>query len=121
MQQDKSNDGLLEPLPGAVVPQFIRCGKPSCRCASGPRHGPYFYRVWREEGEVHKAYVKITQVATVRQQTRLYEELGTELRRLVKLRRATSARFAVQRATRRGLLLAWRCVPPAPPRFTSLL
>ena len=31
-------------LPGTVIKRWMPCGKPSCRCASGPRHhhGPYY-------------------------------------------------------------------------------
>ncbi|MBU0493457.1 MAG: hypothetical protein KKB13_16555 [Chloroflexi bacterium] len=27
----------------------VRCGKPTCRCRTGPGHGPYRYQVWRDE------------------------------------------------------------------------
>jgi hypothetical protein len=30
-------------LAGSLVEQLRRCGKPSCRCADGPGHGPYHY------------------------------------------------------------------------------
>lgn len=33
---------------GAICAQFIRCGKPACRCARGELHGPYYYRFTRE-------------------------------------------------------------------------
>ena len=94
----EDQDTVLEPLPGAVVPQFIRCGKPGCQCSYGHRHGPYFYRVWRDEdSQVRKVYVKITEVETVRQQTRFYEEMQQELRRLVQLRHIASTRLARRR------------------------
>ncbi|HEX2023024.1 MAG TPA: DUF6788 family protein [Candidatus Thermoplasmatota archaeon] len=37
--------------------EWVRCGKPGCRCASGERHGPYTYKYWREGKRLRKAYV----------------------------------------------------------------
>ena len=37
--------------------EWIRCGKPTCKCASGVRHGPYTYKYWREDGRLRKEYV----------------------------------------------------------------
>ena len=56
----------VEPLPGAVCPQFVRCGTPGCKCATGDLHGPYYYRFWREDGRLRKVYVKRADVAAVR-------------------------------------------------------
>jgi hypothetical protein len=47
-------------LKGVVLPQWVRCGKANCRCASGKGadlHGPYYYRFWRERGRLRKKYV----------------------------------------------------------------
>lgn len=46
-------------LPGCVIAQYKRCGKPTCRCAgpAGRLHGPYFCHYWRAGGRVHKRYV----------------------------------------------------------------
>ncbi len=52
-------------LPGAVVQQYVRCGKAGCRCAQGALHGPYSYRKWREDGRQRKAYVKLVDVSGV--------------------------------------------------------
>jgi hypothetical protein len=43
---------------GAVCAQYVRCGKPNCRCASGGLHGPYYYRFTREGGRLRKRYVR---------------------------------------------------------------
>ena len=86
----------LEPLPGSIVPQFICCGKPGCRCQTGNRHGPYHYRVWREAGRVRKVYVKITDVERVQEQIRLYEKYAAELKRLTRLCEALSTSLALQ-------------------------
>lgn len=44
----------------SLCQQFVRCGRPGCRCASGAPetlHGPYFYWFWREHGRLRKEYV----------------------------------------------------------------
>jgi hypothetical protein len=53
-------------LPGAVCRQWKRCGKAGCKCSCGALHGPYFYRFWREDGRLRKAYVKSADVQAVR-------------------------------------------------------
>jgi len=30
-------------LRGSLIERYIRCGKPGCRCADGPGHGPKYY------------------------------------------------------------------------------
>ena len=81
----------LEPLPGSVISQFICCGKPGCRCSHGDLHGPYYSRIWREDGRVRKQYVKITDVERVRKQTQMYEEYAAALKRLQRQRLALQA------------------------------
>ena len=70
------------PLKGEVCTQFIRCNKPGCRCQTGAPHGPYFYRVWREGGRVHKVYVKSAEVSAVRAACENYKALSLHLRTL---------------------------------------
>jgi hypothetical protein len=49
-----------DPLPktGAVCRQWVRCGRPTCRCARWELHGPYDYLFWREGGRLRKRYVR---------------------------------------------------------------
>lgn len=47
----------------AVCPQWVRCGKPGCRCARGDLHGPYYYLFWRAGGRLRKRYLKAAEVA----------------------------------------------------------
>ena len=42
----------------AICKQFVRCGKPSCRCAQGHLHGPYYYEFSRKGERLVKRYVK---------------------------------------------------------------
>jgi hypothetical protein len=74
------------PLPktcdyGAVCVQWVRCGKPSCRCARphGALHGPYSYLFWRTAGRLRKQYLPAAQAQAVRRacaQRRERERLG---------------------------------------------
>src|SRR5262249_25350961 len=64
--QNKSRETLPKTLPGVILPQWVRCGRPNCRCARGHLHGPYHYRFWREGGRLRKAYVKQSEVEAVR-------------------------------------------------------
>jgi len=57
---------LPKTLPGAICAQWKKCGKPVCKCARGDLHGPYWYRFWREDGRLRKAYVRQTDVPAVR-------------------------------------------------------
>ena len=69
----------MEPLEGEVCPQFIRCGKPGCRCGYDKPHGPYYYRIWREGTRVRKVYVKATEVEAVRAACVLHRSLSRSL------------------------------------------
>lgn len=82
-------------LPGSVQAQWVRCGKPNCRCARGEHHGPYWYRFWWEDGRKHKAYVRKADLEAV--QAACQE--GTELRLTLHLIR-------VQKRGRRAWLQA---------------
>jgi len=90
---------LDEPLPGSICEQFIRCGKLGCHCRTGKLHGPYYYRIWRAGGEVHKLYVKGADVAQVRRQCESYLALSAELR--AAMTRAVKLRSRVERQIRR--------------------
>ncbi len=46
------------PLAGTLRAELVRCGKRTCRCSSGERHGPYLYRRWREGRRQRRQYVK---------------------------------------------------------------
>ncbi len=72
--------GEMSVLPGEICEQFIRCGKPGCRCEQGHRHGPYYYRIWREGDRVHKVYIKRPELETVRQACEAYRQCQQTLR-----------------------------------------
>lgn len=58
--------------------QWVRCGKPGCRCRAGELHGPYYYLFWRDEGRQRKRYVRQSDVAALRDEL---EGLARERRR----------------------------------------
>ena len=70
----------LPPLKGEVCTQYICCRKPGCRCAEGHLHGPYYYRVWREDGRVHKVYVKREELEAVQAACAAYKSLMSQLK-----------------------------------------
>lgn len=43
---------------GSICEQYVRCGRANCRCARGELHGPYYYRFYRENGQLKKEYLK---------------------------------------------------------------
>ena len=59
------------PHGGALLEQYVRCGKPNCRCREGRLHGPYYYRFFRRGGRLRKRYVR---GADAREQLRLEDE-----------------------------------------------
>ena len=56
------NSGGLLPKTGSLQPEWRRCGKPRCRCASGPLHGPYWYLRWREGGRLRISVIVISPI-----------------------------------------------------------
>lgn len=79
-------------LPGTLLAEYIRCGKPSCHCmCGGPRHGPYWRRFWREDGRTRSAYVRGADIDTTRrsiaQWHRSHPSLRAVLRELRELSR----------------------------------
>ena len=57
---------IVLPLKGEICEQYVRCGKKNCHCSEGKLHGPYYYRVFREEGRVKKLYVSRKDLPAVR-------------------------------------------------------
>jgi len=52
-------DGVPEGTEFTVREKLVKCGKADCPCAKegGQRHGPYLYRVWRQNGKVRSQYL----------------------------------------------------------------
>lgn len=56
----------IEPLQGSLHAELKRCGSPTCRCARGELHGPYWSHRWREGGRQRRQYVKEQDAQQVR-------------------------------------------------------
>jgi hypothetical protein len=62
--EDKIKAGELEPEVSIIEKngktyrlQHIRCGKETCKCATGGLHGPYWYAYWLEDGKTKSKYL----------------------------------------------------------------
>lgn len=51
----------------AVCTQFVKCGKPNCKCTSGQLHGPYQAAFWKEDGRIRKRYIRLADVEQMRE------------------------------------------------------
>ena len=69
---------------GSLVEQYVSCGKPTCRCARGAKHGPLYYLYWKEEGRSRSLYVPRDQVTELRGQLDNYRRCQAELSAVVR-------------------------------------
>ena len=64
----QQGEGLSGPVVGPAIrkarqprhalrQEYVKCGKPGCRRATGLGHGPYWYQYWKEGGKVKKRYL----------------------------------------------------------------
>ena len=53
------------PKRGAICQQWVRCGRPGCRCSRGDLHGPYAYLFSREGGKLRKRYIRLDAAPSV--------------------------------------------------------
>lgn len=70
----------VTPLPGAICLQYVRCGKSNCWCARRGRKHKAYYRFWREECVLRKAYIKRADLKLTRKACREWREQQAELR-----------------------------------------
>ena len=82
---------------GSLVEQYVTCGKPTCRCARGDKHGPLYYLYWKEENRSRSLYVPREEVETLRTQLDTYRQFQAEL-----LAGAERQRRAWQRRLKKG-------------------
>lgn len=67
---------------GSLVAVYRKCGKPTCHCATGEKHGPAWYLSRREEGRTQMRFVPPAQLESVQQSVaafQRYRELGQRL------------------------------------------
>lgn len=77
-------------LKGKVCIRFVTCHKPNCHCTSGERHGPYYYRVWRDGVHVRKAYIPREDVEIVEAACEAYRHCRQSLKTHADARRNMS-------------------------------
>jgi hypothetical protein len=70
---------LPKTLPGTVCRQWVRCGRPNCRCAHGQLHGPYAYHFLRVNGRLRKRYVRPAEVEKVQAACQARQQQRREL------------------------------------------
>ncbi len=91
VRERENEKALPKMLPGAVCWQWVRCGKPGCKCGRGELHGPYAYRFVRMDGRLRKHYIPKADVAAIiaacerhREETRARQAAHRELTELLR-------------------------------------
>ena len=74
-----------EQLQGSLFPRYGLCGKPTCVCRTGRRHGPYYVLSSRTAGGGAYAYLDAEDVAQARDLLRRHREFRRGMARLRKL------------------------------------
>jgi hypothetical protein len=78
IQQIKAELAQLGPLrPGHLSQQYNVCGTPGCRCKGDPprKHGPYYQLSYTWQRRSHSEFVRLENLAAIRQQLANYERL----------------------------------------------
>lgn len=83
--------GEGSPLAGAVVAQYVRCGKPGCRCTRGELHGPYYYRFVRQGKRRRKFYVRLSDADQTKARCQAWRESKRNVRETLRACREASA------------------------------
>ena len=86
---------LLKQLPpleavirGSLIERYKRCGKPGCKCAQGPGHGPkYYLSVSRSGTRPQMDYVPQAQQPQVAQYLNNYRQIRDILEQLCAINR----------------------------------
>ena len=87
--------GLVKLLPpvgevmrGSLVERYVTCGNPSCKCASGERHGPMWYlTVTLGPGRTTGGIISADQVEQVRRWVENYRRLKDDLEGISEINR----------------------------------
>jgi uncharacterized protein DUF6788 len=79
---------LEEILRGSLIERYKRCGKPGCKCADGPGHGPKYYLSVSFPGERPRMdYVPQEAFATTRALVANYQQTRTILEEICEINR----------------------------------
>lgn len=74
-----------EQLQGSLFARYAECGKETCACRQGRKHGPYYVLSTRSAGHGGFAYLDPQRAAQARALVARYREFRTGLRRLRRL------------------------------------
>ena len=80
IEQIKAELAQLGPLrPGHLSQQYNVCGTPGCHCKADPprKHGPYYQLSYTWQRKSHSEFVRLENLAAVRQQLTNYQRLRT--------------------------------------------
>lgn len=89
------------PLPGVICVQWVRCGKPGCRCTSGKLHGPYWYRFWRDGERQRKMYVRKADLERTRAACEAWQQRSAELQGILNVYNAAGWQHCTLEAAER--------------------
>ncbi len=66
---------------GSVSERFVKCGKPACPCAQGPkaRHGPYFSFTHAVKRRTQSRFLSSTEATVVRRQIERGQQFRSEV------------------------------------------
>ncbi len=67
---------------GSLVAVYRKCGKPTCHCATGEKHGPVWYLSQHAQGRTHMRFVPPEHLDAVRRGVEAfqqYRELGHQV------------------------------------------
>jgi hypothetical protein len=76
---------LREQLGGSLFARWGECGKPSCACREGRKHGPYYVLSTRSGGKGAFAYLEVAQAHQARDLVDRHREIREGLRKLHKI------------------------------------
>ena len=100
-----------EQIQGSLFARYGVCGKPSCACRTGRKHGPYYVLSTRSGGQGDFAYLDSSQAAQARNLVDSHRQFRAGMRRLkrvntelVGLLRRYQAAMARQGDRRLGLI-----------------
>jgi hypothetical protein len=99
---------LREQLQGSLFERYAECGKETCACRQGRKHGPYYVLSTRSGGQGGFAYVEPRRAGEAERLVRRHREFKTLFRRLKKVNAEIVAllkRYQQQMARRGGTQL----------------
>jgi hypothetical protein len=76
---------LREQLQGSLFARYAECGKETCACRQGRKHGPYYVLSTRSGGRGGFAYVEGRRAAEAERLVRRHREFKAHFRRLRKV------------------------------------